>query len=156
MNVSVGSRISSAVIDSQRSSILRVSSEKNSKDAESDYHDSAQVLYGGCARAQPREAQVSLRSKYVCVCVCARERVYVCVYVLDRQPRGCNGTSQRCRLCLISRDRCHREKDRAKLRLSCTKIFVIESNRKSVRVVNKHPFHSGKINHDRFIFTLIG
>lgn len=119
MNVSVGFRISSAVIDSN---IFRVTSEKNSssEDAESDDHDSAQVLYGGCARAQPREAQIPLRSKYACVC--ARE----CMYAFDRQPRGCNGTSRRCRLSLISRDRCHREKDRAKLRLSCTEIFVIK------------------------------
>lgn len=69
------------------SNIFRVTSEKNSssEDAESDDHDSAQVLYGGCARAQPREAQVSLCSKYVCMCAPA------CMYEFDRQPRGCNG-----------------------------------------------------------------
>lgn len=113
MNVSVVSRISSAVIDNnQRSSISRVTSEKKNsrKDAESDDHDSAQVLYGGCARAQPREAQISLRSKYV--------RVYVCARVRVQSADSPGGVTGRCRLWSISRDRCHREKDRAKLRIS--------------------------------------
>jgi len=88
MNVS---RIISAVIDSRRNSSSSSNSPfhetqvQSSKDAQPNYHDFAQVLHGGCTRAQPREAQISLWSKYEC-------------WVLDRQPKGCNGTSGRCRL----------------------------------------------------------
>lgn len=68
MNVS---RIISVVIDSQRSSssgnspfhVTQVRS-SHREDAQPNHHDFAQVLHGGCARAQPREAQISLCSKY--------------------------------------------------------------------------------------------
>lgn len=85
MNVS---RIISAVIDSRRisssssssssDSLFHVTQVRNSgrEDAQPDHHDPAQVLHGGRARAQSREAQISLWSKY------SR------CWVLDRQPRG--------------------------------------------------------------------
>lgn len=59
MNVS---RIISAVIDSRSNSsssdttVHSTWQVQSNKDAQPNYHDSTQVLYGGCARAQPREA----------------------------------------------------------------------------------------------------
>lgn len=66
MNVS---RIISVVIDSQRSSSsgnspFHVTQVRSSQDAQPNHYDFAQVLHGGCARAQPCEAQISLWSKY--------------------------------------------------------------------------------------------
>lgn len=72
MNVS---RIISAVIDSRRGSSNSSSSNtspfhvtqvrsRSREDAQPDHHDLAQVFHGGCARAQSREAQIPLPSKY--------------------------------------------------------------------------------------------
>jgi len=157
MNVSVVSRISSAVIDNQRCSISRVTSEKKNsrKDAESDDHDSAQVLYGGCARAQPREAQISLRSKYVrvyvCVCVCARART------ISRQPRGCNGTMSSLVDLARSMPPWERSCEIASLVYGDLCYWIVQ---RASRVVNKRSlFHFETINfsliYDRFIFDLL-